>query len=573
MIVIGIHNTGIISSAALVVDGRLEFGCAEERLERRKHSKSFPHKAINSCLEWSGLKHDDVDCFAIGWNPAINIGSRYRAGFSEWPAYPGERFYSNPNHILPLLDNLPMTATDQIFHTSNGVAVTLSHVTHHLSHCANSYFLSGFEDAAIFSCDAYGERASSVWAVARSGGIEVLRETEFPHSLGSFYSAVCEFLGFSPDHDEWKVMGAAAYGDPEPYYPAMERLVLLEKDGTFRLDLSYFNHFNFDSARLFTPKMQELLGSPRSAEDKLEQRHFDIAAAAQKRIEDALMPALVWLKKTTGMSNLCMAGGVAMNSVFNGKATLDGPFENVYVPFAPDDSGNSIGAAFWTAWRHGDKIQYNGRPASPFIGGSHENDDIRKTLEGFGLPFKTVDDPSRTAAELIAGGKIIGWFQGRMEFGQRALGGRSILADPRDATMKERINKAVKFRESFRPFAPAVLASEAHKYFAAPKGVSAPYMEKVLPVRPEKQDEIPAVVHADGTGRLQTVEPELNPEFHGLIEAFRELTGIPVVLNTSFNLSGEAIVESPVDAVRTFAGSGMDALVIGRHMLTKEPHE
>jgi carbamoyltransferase len=566
--IIGVHNTGILSSAALVVDGRLVSGMAEERLDRRKYSKYFPHKAVAACLNLGGLTLDDVDCFAIGWNPAINIGSRYRAGFSEWPAYPGERFYSNPNHLLPLLGPSSFTATDQIFHRNGAKPVTLTYVSHHLAHLAGSYHLSGFTDAALFSCDGYGERTSTVWAVGRAGEIEILREMQFPHSLGSFYSAITEFLGFKPDLDEWKVMGAAAYGDPARFAESMALLVPIGEDGAFRLDLSYFNHFDFDTAGMLTPAAHALFGAPRREGEDLSQRHLDIAAAAQFHLERVLKATLGWLRSVSRMDRVCIGGGVAMNSLFNGRLALDGPFEQVFLPFAPDDSGNSIGAALWAARRAGDCV--TGHRITPFLGTSHDDDAIGRELARFGLPSARIEDPAETAAGLLADGRIVGWFQGRMEFGQRALGARSILADPRDAAMKDRVNLAVKFREAFRPFAPAVLVEEAHRYFSIPEGFQVPFMEKVVPIRPEMRGKIPAVTHADGTGRVQTVDRELNPLFHRLISAFGRRTAVPVVLNTSFNLNGEPIVESPADAVRTFMSSGMNALVIGHHLLVKE---
>ena len=569
MNVIGIHNTGILSSAALVRDGRLEFGCAEERLDRRKYSKYYPHKAIKACLDHAGLAMRDVDCFAIGWNPAINIAGRYRAGLSEWPAHPGERFYANPNHLLPLMGDLPLVATDQVFHVDGGKPVTITYVAHHLAHLANAYYLSGFEDAALLSCDGYGERASMVWAVGRGGRIETLRTVAFPHSIGAFYSAVTEHLGFRPDLDEWKVMGAAAYGEPSRYLEAMRRLATVQADGEFALDLAYFNHFDFDTAGMLTPAATQLLGARRRDDEPLDQRHYDLAAAAQAHVENMLFAILRRLKQETGLDALCFTGGVAMNSVFNGRATLDGPFARVYVPFAPDDSGNSIGAALWAAHRGGDPVAVNGGQATPYLGTAHGDAEIRAALERFKLPCTVVDNPAEAAALLLAEGRIVGWFQGRMEFGQRALGARSILADPRRADMKDRINAAVKFREAFRPFAPAVLAEAVADYFAAPAEARVPYMEKVFPVRTDKRDVIPAVVHADGTGRLQTVDAQAQPDFHALIRAFARLTGVPVVLNTSFNLNGEPIVESPADAVRTFMTSGLEALVIGRHLLRK----
>ena len=569
MIVIGIHNTGIQSAAAVAVDGEISFAVMEERLDRRKYSKYFPRLGLESCLAHVGAKLSDVDCFAIGWNPGINIGARYRAGFSEWPAYAGERLYSNPNHILPMLGDPPLRATDQIFHWESGGRTTFTYTNHHLAHIALSYYPSGFDHAAILISDGYGERATTVWAEARGGEIRILRSYDFPQSLGSFYSSVTEHLGYRPDCDEWKVMGASALGDPGNYMSAMQRLLRMTDDGGFRLDLDYFDHFNFDTAGMFSRRVDEILGMPRRRDEPLTQRHYDIAAAAQRRLEDVLSASVKWLKDQTEAPDLCLGGGVMMNSVFNGRVTLEGPFCNVFVPFAPDDSGNALGAALWASGRHGGSSVNLRRPLSPCLGKSYGNAEIIDILKRYGLNFREVADPAVEAADLLMAGKVVGWFQGRMEFGQRALGSRSIIADPRRADMKDRINAAVKYREAFRPFAPAVLAENVAEYFDCPATARAPFMEKVFPVRAEKRAAIPAVVHADGSGRLQTVSRDDHPEFHALISEFYRRSGVPVVLNTSFNLNGEPIVEHPTDAVRTFFSSGMDALVIGNAVLTK----
>ncbi|MDB5602031.1 MAG: hypothetical protein JWN71_4075 [Xanthobacteraceae bacterium] len=568
MLIVGIHNTGIISSAAVVVDGVLRFACAEERLDRRKHSKYFPHRAMDAGLAHIGAKLADVDIFAIGWNPAINIAERYRAGFSEWPAYPGTRFYSNPNQLLPRLAQTGLTATDQIFHRDDGSATRICYVSHHLAHAAAAYYSSGFDDAAILTCDGYGERATTAWFRAQGGRIELLREVQFPHSIGQLYSTITEYLGFRPNLDEWKVMGAAAYGNPDTFYAKVNSLIHSKEDAGFELDLRYFRHFDFDAGRMFSASLVDLLGPPREYDEPLEQPHFDLAAALQKVTEERLFAAVEWLKTQVPSANLCLAGGVIMNSVFNGRIAAEGPFERTYVPYAADDSGNSIGAAFWVAAREGAKIDF-AAATTPFLGDAYDDDAIERQLLASKLSAERPPDIVAATAALLAEGAIVGWFQGRMEFGQRALGGRSILADPRDATMKDRINRAVKFREAFRPFAPAVLTEEAANWFQMERPIDAPYMEKVLLVREDRRDRIPAVVHADGTGRLQTVDKKMNPTFHRLIEAFGKATGVPILLNTSFNINNEPIVESPADAIRTFYSSGLDALVMGSFLITK----
>ncbi|MCX7172322.1 MAG: carbamoyltransferase, partial [Proteobacteria bacterium] len=398
----------------------------------------------------------------------------------------------------------------------------------------------------------------------------IVRELRFPHSIGCFYSAITQFLGYVPDHDEWKVMGAAAYGDPGRYRSEMAGLLRYEADGEIELDLRYFDHFNFDSKSMLTRKAFEALGAPRTPSQPFEQRHFDLAAAAQAITEDYLAQAVNWLAQRSGVGALCLSGGVMMNSVFNGKIAASRRFDDVYLSYAPDDSGNSIGAALWAAADLGDPLppQLPGG-ASPYLGPAYDDADILALLERYGLNARPLADVTGETAALLDAGAVVGWFQGRMEFGPRALGNRSILADPRRAEMKDRINAAVKYREAFRPFAPAVPLEVAADWFEMPPGTTVPYMEKVFLVLPHRRAAIPAVVHADGSGRLQTVDSRANPLFHQLLTVFGERTGVPILLNTSFNLNGEPIVASPTDAIRTFFTSGLDALVMGGLLLRK----
>lgn len=568
MIVVGIHNTGINSSAALAIDGTLKYGYLEERLTRRKYDKSFPHKALEKILTLADLTVEDVDVFAISWNPAINIGDRYRAGFSEWPAYPGHRFSSNPNHLLPLLENKQFTTTEQIFGIEGKEPYRISYVSHHMTHAATAFFASGFKDAVIFTCDGYGEKATTCWFHGENGTITQREQIDFPHSIGMFYSTLTEYLGFRPHLDEWKLMGASAYGKPEIYLSAIRALFLSQQGMHFELDLKYFQFYNYDSSTTFTHKLEELLGPRRLRDSAMEQRHYDIAAAVQRVTEEYFLAALKDLRTKTNSRNICISGGAAMNSVANGIIAQSGIFERVFVPFAPDDSGNSIGAALWVSAQHGQRIDATAA-AKPFLGKRYSDQEM---LDQFGLTKLKPKKPNNiytAAAELLAEGKILGWFQGGMEFGQRALGCRSILADPRNAKMKDLINSAVKFRESFRPFAPAILEEHTADWFAISRPILSPYMEKVVHIKPELAQKVPAVVHEDGSCRLQTVTEELTPEFNALIRAFHEKTGVPILLNTSFNVNNEPIVESPGDAIRTFYSSGLDALIIGPYLLEK----
>ena len=568
MLIAGLNTSGYVSSAALVQGGELVFACAQERISRDKQSKYFPSGALASGLEFLGARIEDIDCFAIGYNPAISISGRVRTGFSEWPGYPGARFYSNPNYLLPMLGHADYEETLQVFRKRTGAETVLRYVAHHNAHAANAFLLSGYSKAATFTCDGYGERASTTFGVADLGGLKTIGEVDFPHSIGSIYATFTQFLGFQPNSDEWKVMGASAYGDKRRFQDAF-RLLIHWDGGDYEVDLSYFNYFDFDISPMWRPKLEALLGPPRRAGDPLEQRHYDIAAALQQLTEDYLIHALTWLHRQTGLSAVCMAGGVLMNCLFNGKAAVASPFEHVFVPHAPDDNGNSIGAALWTAWREGE-LKPGGVTPTPYLGRGFSDDAIRDALDRYKLAYTRPANIADSAAELIASGRIIGWFQGRAEFGDRALGARSILADPRDGAMKDHINAAVKYREPFRPFAPAILAERQTDYFDIRRPLPTPYMEKALPVRAEMQTRIPAVVHRDGTARLQTVTLAEAPLLHAVLAAFERRTGVPVVLNTSFNLNGEPIVDSPTDAIRTYFSSGLDALAIGPFLLAKE---
>lgn len=574
MIIVGINSSGYISSAAFVVDGKLVFACSEERLDRQKQSKSFPLRAIQAGLDYLKISLSDVDCFAVGYNPGISIGSRTRTGFSEWPGYNGARFYSNPNYLLPLLGNTDFSETRQTFERFNGKKTEICYVTHHLSHMSNAFFLSQYPESAIFSCDGYGEKTTTVWGKGSlKSGIEILKTIDFPYSIGSLYGSITQFLGYKPDGDEWKIMGASAYGNPDKYYKEIRSLINWDESGQYEMDLSYFNYFDFDLSPMYRPKLEKLLFKHRLPKEAFEQRHYDLAASLQKVVEEYLLTAISWLHKETRCRSLCLTGGIAMNSVFNGKASYLSPFENIYVPHAPDDSGNSIGAALWVASNSGQKIVLDSNLSTSYLGRSYNNQEIEEILTRYCLKTNYLPNIEKKVAQLLAKGKIIGWFQGRMEFGQRALGNRSILADPRDPNMKDKINKAVKYRESFRPFAPSVLEEYQKEYFEIENCIPVPYMEKVFPIRKEKQKLIPAVVHADGTGRLQTVNQSTNPLYYKLIEEFKRITNIPIVLNTSFNVNGEPIVESPTDAIRTFYSSGLDALAIGSYLIEKPLEE
>ena len=541
---------------------------AEERFNRQKMSTVFPHQAIDYCLSAAGCDLEEIDRIAVPWNPGAHIrsaSSRY-TGTLRWR---GEYLVNTPGALLRQLGSPEVTGVEELFYTEKG-ETRISFVNHHMAHAASAFFLSPFERAAILTVDGRGEDQTSTWCVGRGSQIEKLQAVDLPHSLGLMYGTFTQYLGFRPDSDEWKVMALASYaGGGNEYDPRVRGLVNLLDDGRFELDLSYFSYYLFDrQPTMYTSKFVDMLGPPRARDAPIEQRHSDIAGALQRVFEETCTHMLNHLHTLTGESRVAVAGGSTMNSVYNAKIQDTTPFEQVFVPSCPDDSGVSIGAALYVYHRLlGGEERHH--PEHNYWGPCYSSKEIEETLRKYQIPAKPHDDIALVAARLLSEGKLVGWFQGAMEFGQRALGNRSILGDPRDAGTKDRVNAAVKYREGFRPFAPAVLEEYANEYFELPQGVTVPFMEKVYPVRPSKRDLIPAVVHVDGTGRLQTVSKHTNPEFYNLIRHFAELTQVPVVLNTSFNLNGEPIVCSPTDAIRTFYSCGLDALVLGRWLVQK----
>jgi carbamoyltransferase len=565
--ILGLHVTGSQSAAALLDGGRLVSAIAEERLTRQKRSRAFPRQSIAVCLKEAGLSSlDTIDHIAVPWNPTLQMRSVNMSGFTGWRRYDPEWLYIVPNNLMDLYGEIDAEITTLDFGFEG--KKRLAFVSHHLAHFGWA-FASPFEEAAVAIIDEYGELDSISLGTIRGNRTEVKRSVPFPYSLGVFYATFTQYLGFRPNADEWKVMGASAYGDASRFQSKLTDMIRWD-DGSLWLDQTYFEFANMRFAGYYSQRLIAKLGIPPRAHDaEMRQEHYDLAAACQAVFEQALFGLLRWLHAETKLPNLVMNGGCCMNSLANGKVLAQTPFRALFVPPAAADNGTSIGAALWV--QH--KLLADGplfrTTISPYSGRSYTDAAIRETIEKYKLPFKTSANVVADTVDLLVSGKIVGWFQGRMEFGERALGNRSILADPRDPTMKDRINRSVKYREAFRPFAPSVLQEAAHLYFDIPDGASSDYMERVYPVRTEMRGKIPAVVHADGSGRLHTVRRESNPLYYGLIETFAAATGVPILVNTSFNTNGEPIVESPDDAIRTFYTSGLDALVIGSHLLRK----
>jgi carbamoyltransferase len=573
MIILGINAFHADSSAALVNDGVLVAAAEEERFRRVKHWAGFPSKSIAYCLREAGLRPANVDHVAVNMDDRAH--RMRKVGYLL-------RHSPNASLVLARLRNrrkrrqLPELLA-QAF-PGDGFRGAFHNIEHHLAHLSSAFHVSPFDEAVVVSVDGFGDFASAAWGVGRRNNVDIAGRVHFPHSLGIFYEALTHYLGFPYYGDEYKVMGLAPYGKPA-YLGEMRRILRLMPDGTFQLDLNYFRHhaeempYQWENAApqagdLFSPALEELLGPRRQPEDLLEDRHRDIARSVQAMYEEAFFHLVGPLEHRFGLSDIALAGGCAMNSVANGKIRRMTPFRRVYVQSAAGDAGGAIGAAFVVWHRLGGGRSFVMEHA--FWGPEFSLDEIRRLLaerreeiarRGCAVEeIPNQEELCRRAATAIAEGAVLGWFQGRMEWGPRALGNRSILCDPRGADMKAILNAKIKRRESFRPFAPSVLAEAVGEWFEEDDAV--PFMMQVFQIREEKRAQIPAVTHVDGSGRLQTVYRHTNPRYYRLIECFRDLTGVPMVLNTSFN-ENEPVVCRPEDALDCFLRTKMDALVIG----------
>jgi len=565
VVLLGINAYAHDSAVALLDGPRILAFVEEERFNREKHTTAFPDRSLRWVLEHHGLDLSDVDELAFFLKPWQLIASRTARALRYLPRSLVQFTTYRPGNALRILA-LGSYLRNGSFGARRAPRFRLRYVDHHLAHAASAYYLSGFEEAAILSIDGAGEDITT-W-FGRGMGHRIVRRhcVRLPHSLGLLYSAVTDYLGFKPWGGEGKVMGLAPYGDPARYRSAMHGLLHWNEDGRFELDLRYFDFHVTGWTRWISPAFEQVFGPRRPPQSELTSRHQDVAAALQEVVEDAALALVRHLHRLVPSRNLCLAGGVALNSVMNGRIRREGPFEHMFVQPAANDAGTALGGALLIA--HG--LLGLPRVESPevvYLGPEYSAADHEAAARDLGLVIERPDDAVERTAELLAAGKIVGWFQGRMEVGPRALGNRSILADPRDATMKDTLNHRVKHREAFRPFAPSVLEEHAAEWF---EGVaSSPHMLLVFPVNPARRGRVPAVTHVDGTARVQTVSARSNPRFHRLIAAFGRRTGVPMLLNTSFNVQGEPIVCTPSNAVHCFKGTDMDYLVLGDLVLRK----
>ncbi len=566
MLVLGISCYYHDAAAAIVRDGRLIAAAEEERFNRRKHYSGFPEQAIQYCLREAGVTLDDVDHIGFYEKPLVKFNRILETILATWP-----RSFHLWRTAIPtwILDKLYIARHIQK-HLDTDRDILFCQ--HHLSHAASAFLVSPFETAAIITADGVGEWVTTGWGVGAGSTMEFRQEIRFPHSVGLLFSAITAYLGFRVNDAEWKVMGLAPYGEPK-HVDKFREVVDIRDDGSFRLNLKYFS-FPHSTSRTISPAWERLFGQPqRRTESELTQFHNDIAHSGQKIVEEIMINLARHAQRESGLKQVCIAGGVGLNCVANWRILQECGFDDIYIQPAAGDSGGALGTAFYLA------NCVLGAPRSfqmnhAYWGPAFSQDEVRDALDAAGATYEecaTDDELVDATAQRIAAGEVIGWFQGRLEFGPRALGARSLLADPRRADMKDIINAKVKFREAFRPFAPAVLKERAHEFFEMPAGMEAPFMLLVPKVRPAAREKIPAVTHQDGTGRVQTVTAETNPLYYGVIKRFGELTGVPVVINTSFNVRGEPIVCTPADAYRTFVNTGIDTLVIGRCIVSEKP--
>ena len=567
MYILGINAFHGDSSACLLKDGKVLCATEEERFRRVKHWAGFPSEAIKFCLEDEGISIEQVDHITISRDPKANFFKKVLHSIRNsisistiWDRLKNVKKVISVKEELAKIYKIPESA----------IKAKVHNIEHHRSHIASSFFASRFDKSAILSVDGFGDFTSTMTAIGKGNKFEVLDEVNYPHSLGVFYSTVTQFLGFPNYGDEYKVMGLAPYGEAK-YLKELEQILTLTDDGFFKLNKKYFKHFKEGVAMswdggspiiesLFTLEWKKLFRTAREQNDELEQFHIDLAASVQKFTEKVLFHMLNHLQKKTGCENICITGGVAQNSVANGKILASTNFKNMYIPSAGHDAGTSIGSALYLY----NQILGNERLeeiTSAYFGKKSSQEEIVKVLEKENVEYKIYSDEDlyeKVSDKLVDGG-VVGWFQGRAEFGPRALGHRSIIVDPRRKDAKYLLNDKIKRRESFRPFAPSILKEAVSDYFVQKDTV--PFMEKVFDIKKEKYDEIPAVTHVDGTGRLQSVDNEVSPRYHKLISKFAEKSGVPILLNTSFN-ENEPIVNKPEEALSCFLRTKMDMLVM-----------
>lgn len=554
MNVLGISCFYHDSAAALLTDGEIEAAAEEERFSRKKHDSSFPVNAATYCLEEAGLKPDELDKVVFYEKPILKFDRILDTAADVFP-----RGYLRFSAVLPEWLGTKLRFRKKL-KKELGYTGKVEFVEHHQAHAASAFYPSPFQEAAVLTVDGVGEWKTNQMFQGNRDGLKPIKHIEFPHSLGLLYSTITAFLGFMVNNDEYKVMGLAPYGEPS-YMEEFEELINVNHDGSYCLEQRYFSYMYRE--KMWSKNLEKLLGKPRKNNEELQDRHKDIAATLQEVTEKILLKQVNHLYSITDTENLCMAGGVALNSAANGRIRKGMPFENIWIQPAAGDSGGALGAALERGYFKEKSLN------NVYLGPKHSADEIKTFLDKENAVYREMEREEllRETVSRITEGEVAGIFQGRLEWGPRALGNRSIIADPRRADMKDVVNSKIKFREGFRPFAPTVLHEHANDYFDI-RGES-PYMLFVCDVQEDRKEEIPAVTHVNGTSRIQTLRRETNPFYYDLIDQFRQLTGVPVIMNTSFNLRGMPIVNRPEEAYNVLKRSNMD-FFITRNLLVEK---
>tara|TARA_Y100000741_G_scaffold364471_1_gene355597 strand:+ start:4533 stop:6227 length:1695 start_codon:yes stop_codon:yes gene_type:complete len=563
MKILSIYPYTHISSAALLINGQIVSAAQEERFNRKKMSTDFPINSIKWCMKKNKISFRDIDLIVVPWNPQKNINNASLRWVNEL-RWRGEMLTNVPTNLMRIIDE---DASSNI--SLNWGKNKLLFFDHHECHAAFGYFQSGFNEASILTIDGHGENETCYFGYAKNREIKKIDEIKYPHSIGLFYGTFTDFLGFKADSDEWKVMALSSYDKKNQFDKKISKIYRFYEN-KFEMDLSYFNYYTFDRQKnFFSDKFIKLFGKPRKNNEKLLNKHWQIASAMQRHFEKIVIQLLRHLSNKTKSKNLILGGGAAMNCVLNGKLDQLKIFKNSHISYAPDDSGVSVGAAL-LAYNKFTKAKFKTKEIrNNYFGPEFTDSEIKKILVQSKIKYQKIRNIEEFTAKKISDGCLVGWFQGKMEFGHRSLGNRSILADPRNKKVKDIVNKAIKFRESFRPFAPAVLQKYQHKIFHMPSNRNVFFMERAYKIKKDWIKKIPGVVHHDNSGRVQTVAKEINLKFHNLINYFYKKTDVPVLLNTSFNLNGEPIVMSPSDAIRTFYSCGLDILILGNYVISK----
>lgn len=585
MLILGLNAFHGDSSACIIKDGQLIAAVDEERFTRIKHWAGFPAQAIQYCLDEAGVSIQEVDHLAINRDVSANVTKKIFYALTHKPIQLISDRLKNAGKVVGLKELI----CEEFKIKPSEFKAEIHHVEHHLAHLASSFYVSPYEKALCLSIDGFGDFVGSMWGIGEGKSIEVKNRTFFPHSIGQYYLALTQFLGFKNYGDEYKVMGLSAYGEPK-YLDEMREILKQDnfsEDNLFQLELKYFQHhtkgagMEWDNGSptiqdIFSEKMCDLLGPSREKGDELTQKHMDIASSMQRRFEEVVFKILNRLHEVSGLDTLCLSGGCALNSLANGKLYLETPFKELYIPPAPADGGGSVGAAFEVL--HG-KMKQDRKYEMwvPYFGPSYDKDSVEsvlsessRELEAENCSVEELTDLKKLCemtADQIIEGNVIGWFQDRMEWGPRALGNRSILADPRRDDMKEILNLKIKRREAFRPFAPSILEDYVDDYFE--QDHPDPFMVKVYKIREKHRENLPAVTHVDGTGRLQSVSRKINDRYYTLIDTFREKTGTPILVNTSFN-ENEPVVCTPREALNCFLRTKMDVLVLNNHFIRRK---